>query len=170
MNPLGLGEPDAEALGFPTDVLAGIKSALILFASGRGGAADGRWFAEAGIREVLLVDHDSATLAPMLKRAPCGWLAVCDDAFDFATNARGPWDHVSADPASQLAPRIVESLPAWLALATKSVTVTVYRHCFAGKPGLDAPELEPPDGWRFTRLIRRGDFRGGIYWLVGERI
>lgn len=167
---LGLGEPDVEALAFPRDVLVGVESALILFASGRGGATDGRWFAEAGIDNVTLVDWDSETLGPMKARSPENWTSLCVDVRRFENiNRSSKWDHVSADPPSQLAPEIVERIPRWLRDASKSATITVYRHCFAGEPSLDAPELVPPAGWVFTRLIKRGEFRGGIYWLVAER-
>lgn len=169
--PLGLGEPDAEALAFPREILDGVESALILFASGRGGATDGRWFAEAGIEDVTLVDWDEDTLAAMAAHAPPSWRPICADALNFRANAVGvpPLEHVSADPPSQLAPEIMETLRCWLALATKSATISVYRHCFIGEPTLDAPELaNPPEGWTYTNLIRRSDFRGGIYWLVAE--
>lgn len=166
--PLGLGEPDAEALAFPREILDGVESALILFASGRGGATDGRWFAEAGISQVDFLDWDADTLTPMTMRAPKGWLG---QVFDCTVLPEGAFksDHVSADPPSQLAPEIVGFIPGWLACARKSATITLYRHCFIGEPTLDAPELaNPPEGWTYTNLIRRSDFRGGIYWLVAE--
>lgn len=168
---LGLGAPDQEALAFPREILDGVQSALLLFASGRGGAADGRWVAEAGITNVLLVDWDSHTLDRMSEAAPDGWLSLCDDIKVFESVERtGRWDHVSADPPSQLAPEILERIPNWLRDASKSATITLYRHCFAGEPSLDAPELaDAPAGWRYTDLIRRSDFRGGIYWLVARR-
>lgn len=170
--PLGLGEPDAEALAFPRAILDGVKSVLILFASGRGGATDGRWFAEAGLDDVTLIDWDASSLERMKRHAPATWkfaigdVMACRPTGVFARS----YDHVSADPPSQLAPEIISRVPYWLAPAGKSATVTLYRHCFIGEPALDAPELVPPVGWTFTDLIRRSDFRGGIYWLVCERV
>lgn len=167
---LGLGEPDAEARAFPREILEGVRSAVILFASGRGGRADGRWLAEAAIADVLLVDWDWKTLGPMLGKAPNSWRGSSVDLFQIGDHELPQADHVSADPPSQRAPEILEALPRWLAIARRSATITLYRHCFAGEPSLEAPELVPPAGWLFTKLIKRGDFRGGIYWLVAERV
>lgn len=169
--PLGLDEPDAEALAFPREILDGVESALILFGSGRGGAADGRWFAEARIENVTVVDWDAATLDPMMASAPASWRCVCTDISEFERVLLSrKWGHVSADPPSQLAPQILERMQRWLECAYASATITLYRHCFIGEPSLDAPELVPPAGWTFTELILRSDFRGGIYWLVCERV
>lgn len=170
--PLGLGEPDAEALAFPREILNGVESALILFASGRGGAADGRWLAEAGIQDVDFVDWDTETLNPMMQLVPRTWQAHALNILEhYDRIAPGKsWEHLSADPPSHLAPIIFGQLPEWLSRAAISATITLYRHCFIGEPSLDAPELVAPVGWVFTKLIKRSDFRGGIYWLVAERV
>ena len=176
--PLGLGLPDDEAMAYPRELLKLLtkqQTVLLMFGSGRGGAADGRWVAEYGYRHVTVVDWDEATLGPMLVQAPAGWQGIQADILKWAPEqaTRGmKWDHVSADPASQLAPQIVELLPVWLALARRTATITMYRHCFAGEcePTHLAPELaDPPAGWRYTKLVRRWGFRGGIYWLCCER-
>lgn len=177
-NPLGLGPPDAEALAYPLDLLHQLwksQSVLLLFGSGRGGAADGRWVADAGFVNVTVIDWDAATLDPMMAKAPETWVKEEADILAWANDPLTwgrQWDHVSADPPSQLAPQIIELLPVWLRHARRQATITVYRHCFAGEgePTLEAPELaNPPAGWRYTRLVRRSGFRGGIYWLCCER-
>lgn len=175
--PLGLGPPDAEAMAYPRDLLHLLthsQDVLLLFGSGRGGAADGRWVAEAGYRNVTVVDWDAATLEPMMAKAPEGWRSLERDILQWLGDPawHTQWAYLSADPPSQLAPQIVELLPTWLSYARHYATITMYRHCFAGEgePSHRSPELAaPPKGWRYTNLIKRSGFRGGIYWLVCER-
>lgn len=159
---------DLESMAYPVEVLDGCDSGLLLFCSGRLGITDGHWFAQAGLTDVTAVDWDAATLEPFAEQYPGWWHYVKEDAFQYAWEARRNWDIVSVDAPSQYAPQLVEHIPLWLALATKRATLTLYRHCFVGVPTVD--ELpDPPDGWRYDRLIRRSEFRGGIYWLVCER-
>jgi hypothetical protein len=163
---------DAESFAYPHELLAGCRSGLLLFASGRAGAADGHWFREAGIASVTAVDWDEQTLDAMQDLYPRCWSFLRCDAFEFARDAaaRGRrWDVVSADAPSQYAPELVARLPIWCALASRFVTATLFRHCFAGEPLLrELPA--PPEGWRWRELRWRAAFRGGVYWLIGERV
>lgn len=160
-------ELDIESYAFPTSLLDGCESALLLFASGRMGAADGYWLQEAGIDDVWCVDHDPATLVPFAAAYPAEWRYLEADAFAFFPDR--VFDLVSVDAPSQFAPHLLTWLPRWCGFASRFVTATVFRHCFIGEPSLD--ELEPaPDGWRYRDLIHRSEFRGGVYWLVMERV
>lgn len=159
--------PDTEGLAYPTRILEGCESGLLLFASGRGGQTDGWAFSD--LSPVVAVDWDHGTLERLKKAAPSHWDFILEDAFEFAQTYGSQFDVVSVDAPSHFAPTLIEHIPLWLSIAGKAATITVYRHCFAGQPSLQAPELEAPNGWRFTDLIKRSEFRGGIYWLVAER-
>lgn len=155
---------------YPKELLAGIESGLLLFASGFGGANDGYWFREMGVPQVTAVDIDPATIETMRCEYPASWDWRMADAFEFAleqTEAYRLWDVVSADLPSSMPLQMVDDLPLWCAVAARFVISTVMRHNFPGRPVLSQLPA-PPAGWQYQRLIKRSEHRGGVYWLVSE--
>lgn len=158
---------DAESYAFPRELLAVCESALLLFCSGRMGAADGHWVREAGLVDVTCVDWDAETLDPFSDEYPAAWEYVHEDAWRFAGELAGRrWDFVSADMPSQYAGQLREALPLFCALATKYATVTLAN---VGPGAVVIPDA--PDGWRYVGdPIWRNEYHGRrFWWLVLER-
>lgn len=152
---------DAESAVYPKHLLERCESGLLLFCSGRMGAADGHWFREAGLTAVICVDWDAKTLVPFACSYPSEWRYVEADAFEWARLQTRRWDIVSADVPSQWADRLQETLPLWCSLAERFVTVTLMGDC-------DMPAA--PGGWQTIGVVRRTTWNGRDYlWLVLER-
>ncbi len=116
-----------EARPYPTDVLAGCETGLLLFGAGLLGANDGAHFRAAGI-ESAVVDDDRDALALMAKEYPKDWLFFGADATVWAEQFRaegGHADAVSVDPPLGQREKALEHLPLWLAIARKALTLTV---------------------------------------------
>ncbi len=137
----------ARAGTYPTDLLAGCDSALLLFGAAFLGINDAIHFAAAGLAEVTVVDIDAERLDAMRALYPRSWELVAADAFDFVQrrHAAGErYDIVSADPTTPLMPRCRDELPILCALARRAVVLGI-------EPGL---EFDPPQGWRSRRVGR----------------
>lgn len=137
----------ARAGQYPTGVLRGTESALILFGAAFLGVNDAIHFAKAGIARVTVVDIDETRLERMRPLYPDSWEFVAADAFAFADERRDEgmlYDLVSADPFSDLMPRCRESLPTLCALARRFVVLGV-------EHGLTPAA---PPGWRGRRFER----------------
>ena len=132
---------------YPTDVLAGYESVLVLFGAAFLGVNDVIHLAAAGLADVTVVDLDAEKLDAMRVLYPRTWKFVSADAFDFvdrqcASGAR--YDVVTADPFTDLMPRCRAELPALCALARHVVVVGIEH----GLP------FDPPRGWRSQRIER----------------
>lgn len=149
-------------MAYPRHLLDECESGLLLFCSGRMGAADGHWFRESGLPEVTCVDWDQETLEPFRKAYPPEWTFIQADAFHWAKYAHPGFDIVSADAPSQYAycTASAETLGLWCRLARKYVTATVMTR-----------DVEIPEGWRQLDLIERASYDDGrvYHWLVLER-
>lgn len=154
---------------YPVDLLHDIDSVLLLFASGFGGINDGCHVREAGIAQVTAVDTDAVTLAAMEAEYPDHWEFEQMDAFGLCRYTTRRWQLVSADLPSSMPLEMVDRLPLFTRVAERYVVSTVCRHNFPGEVSLE--ELPAaPEGWRYRQLVRRSDYRGGIWWLVSERL
>lgn len=166
---------DAETFTYPAELLKECESALLLFCSGRMGAADGFHVANAGLTDVTCVDWDEKTLEPFRQAYPAAWEIVQADVFEWVDwNGRpGPlgwngrqWDIVSADAPSQYADRLPEMLPRYCEIARKYVTATL------AVTGPGAPVVPPaPSGWGYRgEPVFRTEYEGRrFWWLTLER-
>lgn len=160
-HPVGGCELDAESMTYPRHLLAECASALLLFCSGRMGAADGHWVRDERLIDVTAVDWDEKTLEPFRAAYPDEWTYVQADAFAWAATAGRRWDLVSADVPSQYADRLDETLPMWCERAELFVTVTMMG---------DKPLPRVPAGWRIRETIWRSTWNfSDYYWLVLAR-
>lgn len=150
-------QPSAAAL-YPSAVLDGCESALVMFAAAFLGAQDAVWIADAGLTATC-VDTDLEKVAEMAPAYPTDWEYVVGDAFDYATRTKRRWDVVSVDCPSNLFERCAEFLPVWCLLARRAVVLGCGR----------GTEIVAPDGWQVTDRLHRSNFRGGVYWAVLER-
>lgn len=145
---------------YPTELIPGCESALILFAAAFDGRNDAIHFAEAGVPDVTLVDIDVDRLEQMrdLYRDD-RWRWILGDAWAYADAARSDgrqWDGVSVDTFSGADEfRSLAELELWTSLARRFVTVT-----YTGRTAYLVPR-----GWN-TRLLRRSPIAS---WLILER-
>lgn len=148
-----------EARPYPTHLLEGCESGLVLFAAAFLGHNDAIHFAEAGIATTC-VDVDEARLGEMEDVYPDEWEFRSADAWRFAEAAwlvEERWDAVSCDTwTGDLMYRSLGSLETWCALARKLVTVTITD---------DVEKVDVPEGWT-SSLYPRSDH---VSWLVLTR-
>lgn len=147
----------ARAAPYPTEILAGCESALVLFGAAFLGVNDAIHFANAAIRAVTVVDIDGAKLDTMRPLYPSEWEFISADAFAFVGDrqtAGARYDVVSADPFTSLMPRVREAVPALCALAGHAVVVGVER----------GQQIATPPGWHHRR-VERSDLAD---WIVLE--
>jgi hypothetical protein len=154
---------DRESFTYPRHLLEGCRSALLLFASGRMGAADGRWVQEAGLEDVTAVDWDRKTLEPFSEVYPACWDYVEADVREFVGIAGRRWDVVSADAPSQMADELPDLLPRYCELANRYVVATL------AVTGDGEPVVPPsPAGWSYLgEPVYRAEFEGRRFWWVG---
>jgi hypothetical protein len=150
-----------EARPYPTRVLEGAETGLVLFAAAFLGHNDAIHFAEAGARG-FCVDRDGERLAQMARLYPDDWQWAVDDVWKFAEAARTlgeQWDVVSADPWTDAFQAVADRAELLCSLARRAVTI-----------GTGArTNVTPPAGWRITEVVERSSFRGGVNWTVLER-
>lgn len=149
-----------QARPYPSHLLEGCETGLVLFAAAFLGHNDAIHFAEAGIRTTC-VDVDGERLAEMCDLYPSDWSFHENDAWRFVEachiySERAQWDVVSVDTfTGDMMHRSLASLDLWCSLARKVVTVT-----YVAVTGYEVPE-----GWQDSLYTRAGD----VYWLVLER-
>jgi hypothetical protein len=147
-----------QARPYPTHVLEGCETGLVLFAAAFLGHNDAIHFAEAGIR-TLCVDVDEERLREMEQLYPADWGFHANDAWEFARAVEGypVADVVSADPfTGDMMARVLSSLELWCSLARKAVVVGIT---------LDLTSAyATPTGWNASLFHRAND----VYWLVLE--
>lgn len=147
----------AQAGPYPSDLLDGCESGLLLFAGGFHGRNDGIWFADAGMWATC-VDIRPGGLEAMEAVYPDDWEYVVEDVFQFAEQAFAKWDVVSVDPFTGMFDRCAELAHVWCRLATRAVVLGCGHET----------AVSAPEGWRITRMVQRSQFRGGVFWAVME--
>lgn len=149
-----------EARPYPTHLLEGCETGLVLFAAAFLGHNDAIHFAEAGL-ETTCVDLDAERLQRAMEPLyPAEWLFFPMDAWNYAECACREgvsWDVVSCDTwTGDLMHRSLDSLDLWCSLARKAVTVTL----------TVGATYTLPEGWVDSELYERAP---GVYWLVLTR-
>lgn len=145
-----------EARPYPTHLLEGCETGLVLFAAAFLGHNDAIHMAEAGM-DVMCVDIDRERLLEMEMLYPARWSFSSADAWDYANlwSRKGwQWDAVSVDTfTGDAMRRSLDSLELWCSLARRLVTVTITD---------DVLEVEKVEGWTMS-LYPRSDH---VAWLV----
>jgi len=144
---------------YPTDLLTGCETALVLFAAAFGGRQDAAFIADAGLAATC-VDQDGDRLLEMAINYPAGWEFVHRDVYEFVREETRRWDVVSADPWTTQFDRCADLLPTLCRLARRAVILGT-------GPGTI---LGAADGWRETSRVHRSDYRGGTYWATVELV
>ena len=142
---------------FPVARLEGLNDALLLFAGGFRGGNDGIHVADAGLTAVC-VDVRPDGLEEMAAMYPDDWEFVVDDVFSFAASARSRYDVVVVDSPTGMFDRCADMVSVWAAFARRLLVLGT-----GPRTSVTAPE-----GWRIVDVIRRSDYRGGVYWSVLE--
>ena len=168
---------DSTRAVFPTDLLAGQETALLLFCAGFYGRSDGIHVWDAGIPHVTGVDIDGTKLDVMRMLYP-GWTLIEADVYSWASRqsmftvistaaipVTPPWDIVILDPQINQAERCYELLPLWCKLARNAVVLGTMRGTIERDHlhRLDCPAL--PDGWYLDRVTARNDT---AHWIVAR--
>lgn len=143
---------------YPTDVLVGSHTALLLFSAGFLGFNDGSFIRDAGL-VATCVDNNAVRLEEMRRGYPPTWEFVCADVYEWAPGERRQWDVVSVDPWTNEFTRCADLVDVWCRLAKHAVILGT---------GVDTV-LTPPDGWRATRNVWRSNHADGVYWTLLER-
>lgn len=154
------GVTEADGRVYPRDRLEGCETALAGFCAGFLGRQDCAWLMQAGI-VATCIDTDTDRLNQMAPLYPDSWTFVAGDIFDHAPalyRQGERFDVVTLDPPTSLFERCADTIELWTALANRIVVVGTGRHT----------DVRIPAGWRQTRLTRRSDFQGGVYWTVLE--
>ena len=148
-----------EGRPYPTHLLDGCETGLVLFAAAFLGHNDAIHFAEAGLRGTCC-DVDADRLAEMKQLYPDDWSFVPGDAWEMAqeaAEAQVQWDAVSVDTfTGDVMFRSLGSLGLWCSLARKAVTVTITD---------SVAVADVPDGWTVS-LYPRSEH---VSWLVLTR-
>ncbi len=144
---------------YPSSILEGCESALVLFAAGFLGRQDCVAVADAGLTATC-VDNDHARLGAMVLAYPERWEYVHGDAFAYARMTRRQWDVVSLDPFTNQFQRCADELELWCSLARRFVVLGV---------GIRTHLPVIPAGWLAHTQQMRSGFNGGVLWQVLER-
>lgn len=148
----------ARARPYPTRVLEGCETGLVLFCAAFLGHNDAIHFAEAGI-ETTCVDLDAERLEEMADLYPSGWIWEHGwDAWEYARSVgANQWDVVSLDPFTCHMQGCLDDLDLWCSLARKAVVV--------GTKLSMTSSYTTPEGWSGSLHHRAND----VYWLALER-
>lgn len=157
---------DAETFAFPHGLLRNCSSALLLFCSGRMGAADGHWVREYGLEEVLCIDWDASTLEPFAAAYPAEWNYLQDDVWEHVWSEQDRWDIVSADMPSQYADRLEGLLLSCRWLARRYIVATL---ALVGPGDPVVPSAPPGWGYRCPPIYRAQFEDRRFWWVVLER-
>jgi hypothetical protein len=153
---------------YPTEYLAGCRTALLLFCAAFLGKQDAQPAREAGLLGSC-VDTDADKLLEMATQYPDDWKFFHDDAFSFAARAQlegRTWDVVSLDPFTNYFESCANLAHLWCDIANRVVIIgsdlTRYRR------------TEAPEGWVKREPMKRSQFRMGgyndaVYWTILER-
>ncbi len=150
---------DASVALYPTHVLEGCESALVLFAAAFYGRQDCAAIATAGLTATC-VDTDAEKLEQMRQAYPDSWEFFAADAFEFAGSSASVWDVVSLDPFTTLFDECADRLPLWCSLARRAVVLGTGT----------STVVVAPAGWWVSGRSRRSGFAGGTFWTVLERL
>lgn len=144
---------------YPTHLLTGCETGLVLFAAAFLGHNDAIHFAEAGL-EGTCCDIDAERLEEMKRLYPDNWTFVAGDAWELAQEAADAdlqWDVVSVDTfTGEATDRSLSSLDLWCRLARRVVTATITD---------EVSVIDVPGGWTLS-LYPRSDT---VSWLVLSR-
>lgn len=147
-----------QARPWPSYLLEEGDECLAIFAAGFLGWNDAVHFARAGLT-CGCVDTDEEKLLEMKDIYPDGWSFYAMDAWDFAERAayeERQWDVVTVDPFfDTMAERAAKSLPLWVSLTRRILTLTVKTSW----------NLSIPLGCKGSIFPRSGD----VAWLVVKR-
>ncbi len=168
---------------FPTDLLAGADSAICFFGAGFLGRNDVVHLWAAGVPNVVIVDTDEAKLTEMHERYSMpAWKFETGNAFGIAAALidKTKWSAaiVTVDPWTGDVAKALNSLPLWLSLTRRALVIGVTAEWFEAyhlPPTLDGfNEWIGRQFWNgatvpaATRLVKRSEFRGGVWWAVFE--
>lgn len=152
-----------DARPYPSELLEGCETGLVLFAAAYLGHNDAIHFAEAEL-QTTCVDVDGERLAAMRALYPDDWTFLAEDAWTYAERRAVDgfqYDAVSVDTfTGEAEARSMKSLELWTSLARKVVTVTVTAE-HVTRHGIALPE-----GWGMSLRLRAP----GVYWLVLTRL
>lgn len=144
-------------------VFHGCETALCLFTAEWLGQQDVYWLAKAGLVGDC-VDLQFDKLVEMQALYPEGWRFHKADVYDFAAEAEEQgrkWDVVTLDPWTGQFEKCADLIGLWTALARRVVVL--------GHGNYRLPPPAPPEGWAVRDVMKRSDFKGGVYWYVMER-
>ena len=144
---------------YPTGILRGHETALILFAAGFYGAQDGYWINQAGLRATC-VDVQGGRLGEMERMYPPDWENALEDAFGYTERAQTEgkqWDIVSVDCPTGLFDECAGCADLWCSVARHAVVLGTGR----------TAAVRVPVGWRATDKIRRSTVAD---WTVLEPV
>lgn len=163
---------------FPTERLAGLRTAGAFFCAAFLGRQDVIHLSDAGLN-VEAFDTDAPLVAKMEAIYPGQVHVHVADAFAVAANYARigiKYDVVTVDPWTNMVTQALDVLPTWCALARRLVLVNVTAPWFRER-GLEPNEVVfqlwidrtfPDLSWRIVELRKRSDHVGGVYWAVLE--
>lgn len=143
---------------YPSRALEGCQTALVGFCARWYGRQDAFFVAEAGLTATC-VDIDGPRLDAMRDIYPSGWEFVQDDVFQFAKDSASQpfkWDVVSLDEFTRDFERCADNIRLWCSIARKAVILGTGPNT----------EINPPDGWAITDVMKRSDYDQGVFWAV----
>lgn len=148
----------AEPELYPTHLLDGCETALVVFAAAFHGLQDCVHIADAGLTATC-IDNDAQKLLEMRHVYPVAWEFITEDAFEYAASTPRQWDVVSVDCPTGAFVRCARIVEDWCNLARRAVVLGVGKHT----------PLQPPQGWAVSEKRWRSDYDGGVYWAILER-
>ncbi len=140
---------------YPTWVIAGCETALVIFAAEFGGMNDCAWIVDAGLRATC-VDNNPDKLEALRDLYPDDWSYICTDAYSLPSTIR--YDVVSLDPFTNQFDRCAGHIDLWCQIAKRAVILGT---------GTDTQVMSPA-GWIQTDCVKRTDYQGGVFWTVLE--
>jgi hypothetical protein len=163
---------------FPTDLLSGVETALLLFCAGFHGRNDGIIVWDAGIRDVVGIDHDEERIEQMRRLYP-SWRFFTHDVYTWLDEHVSmldtdeglascfiPWEIVVIDEQMNQSDHCLTLLPMFCRLASKAVVLGVMEPTIRREKLWALTSPHTPSGWEITRLTQRSS--GGAYWLTAE--
>lgn len=171
---------ESNAATFPVDLLHPDQNAVSFCCAGFYGRNDVIHLYEAGLKRVIGIDQDEAKLSEMHDIYPPSWVFRPGDIYTEA-EAMGKkgfrFDVVTVDPWSEQIPHALQHLPTWLAVTKQVLVIGVSAIWFDHKK--QPHTLEAFNQWvteshwdrdaklpAASRLIKRSEYRGGIFWAI----